>query len=71
MNAAGTAKDMIDMYASDLAANLTKSENVTEVTVFWEVPYLKKEANIAKANYKRKGDKMFLEESWYDGNIFK
>jgi len=70
MNTAGTAKGMLDMYGSDLAANLAKAENVTEVTVFWEVPYLKKGSNIAKANYQRKGDKMYLEDSWYDPGVF-
>lgn len=70
-NTPGGAKGMLDLYASDLAANLAKSNNVTEVTVFWEVSYIKKEANIAKFNYTRKGDKMFLQEDWYDGNIFK
>ncbi|AUS03503.1 hypothetical protein M5W76_22120 [Paenibacillus larvae] len=69
-NRAKTAKDMIDMYASDLAANLAKSKNVTEVTVFWEVPYLKEGINIAKTNFLRKGDNMYIENAWHDPNIF-
>ncbi|MEV2284663.1 hypothetical protein ABNB59_07825 [Paenibacillus larvae] len=58
------------MYASDLAANLAKSKNVTEVTVFWEVPYLKEGINIAKTNFLRKGENMYIENAWHDPNIF-
>ncbi|MCY9512389.1 hypothetical protein M5W78_21280 [Paenibacillus larvae] len=69
-NRAKTAKDMIDMYGSDLAARLADQKNVTEVTVFWEVPYLKPGANIAKTNFLRKGDNMYIENAWHDPNIF-
>ncbi|MEV2911154.1 hypothetical protein ABNF65_21740 [Paenibacillus larvae] len=62
-NTAWGAKGILGVYADDLAAHLADQKNVTEVTVFWEVPYLKNGANIAKFNYTRKGDKM----KWING----
>ncbi|MEV2286687.1 hypothetical protein ABNB59_16100 [Paenibacillus larvae] len=69
VNLSGTAKDTMDMYSNDLAANLANFKNVTEITVFWEVPFLKKGVDIAKAIYQRKGGKMYLKESWYDHSV--
>ncbi|AQZ46020.1 hypothetical protein [Paenibacillus larvae] len=69
INSSETAKDTIDMYSNDLAANLVNFKNVTEITVFWEVPFLKKGVDIAKAIYQRKGGKMYLKESWYDHSV--
>ncbi|MCY9509145.1 hypothetical protein M5W68_07280 [Paenibacillus larvae] len=69
-NTAWGAKGILGVYADDLAANLADQKNVSEVTVFWEVPYLKNGANIAKFNYTRKGDKMNKVDKWYDPNIF-
>lgn len=70
-NRAKTAKDMIDMYSEDLAAKLAKEKEVNEVTVFWQVPYLKKGENIAKINSVRKGDAMYEGDTIYDPDIFK
>jgi len=70
-NKAKTAKDMIDMYAEDLAATLAKEKEVNEVTVFWTVPYLKEDEVIAKINSVRKGDSMQAGDEVYDPEIFK
>ena len=61
-----TTKDMLEMYSDDLAATLAEEENITEITVFWEVPYHLEGDNIAKMNYTRSGEKMAIGERWYD-----
>ena len=39
-NSAKTTKEMLEMYTSDLAANLNQTfDSVSEITVFWAVPY--------------------------------
>lgn len=69
-NRAGTAKDMIEMYNNELGSKLATQIDITEVAIFWEVPYLKEGDNIAKANLQREGDNMFFEEVWFNGTIF-
>lgn len=69
-NRPGTAKDMIEMYSSDLAATLGEEPDVNEVTVFWEVPYLQESGNIAKIATQRTDGGMAFTEEWYDPNIF-
>ena len=40
-NSPKTSKEMLDMYSSDLAAYLaSECPNVSEVAIFWQVPYL-------------------------------
>lgn len=69
-NRANTAKDMIEMYSSDLAATLAGEADIHEVVSFWQVPYLKTDTNIAKIVTERSGDSMVFIEQWYDHNIF-
>lgn len=69
-NRPGTAKDMIDMYSSDLAATLAEQEDINEVVSFWEVPYLQESGNIVKIATERSGEGMAFTEQWYDPNIF-
>lgn len=68
-NRANTAKDMITMYAQDLGATLADQSDVNEVTVFFEVPYLK-DGNIYKINMQRSGNGMAIKEEWFDNSIF-
>lgn len=69
-NKAGTAKDMIEMYNNDLGAKLAEVEGANELTIFWQVPYLKENENIAKANLLKEDGNMYFEEVWFDNNIF-
>lgn len=70
MNKAKTAKEMIDMYSSDLGTRLADERDISEIAIFWEVPYLKEGSNIVKFNLQRTGDKMAFEDKWYDNSIF-
>lgn len=69
-NRAKTAKEMIDMYSSDLGARLAGEKDITEITMFWEVPHLKEDSNIAKFNLQRVDNKMVFKDKWYDNSIF-
>lgn len=59
-------REMLEMYSDDLAATLAKHTNITEITIFWEVPYHLEGNNVAKMSYSRSGDGMAIEEKWYD-----
>lgn len=65
-NTKKTSKRMIEMYGSDLAARLAGEVDISEITIFWEVPYLKEGDNVAKFNLQRSGDKMTFKEKWFD-----
>lgn len=69
-NKAKTVKEMVDMYSSDLGARLANEKDISEIAIFWEVPYLKEGSNIVKFNLQRTGDKMAFEDKWYDNSIF-
>lgn len=69
-NRAGTTQEMLEMYNSHIGAKLAKLEDVEEVTIFWEVPYLAEGENIVKANLHRDGENMYFEEHWFNGHIF-
>ncbi len=55
-----------DTEDGDLAATLAKHTNITEITIFWEVPYHLEGNNVAKMSYSRSGDGMAIGEKWYD-----
>lgn len=59
-------RKMLEMYSDDLAATLAKHTNITEITIFWEVPYHLEGNNVAKMSYSRSGDGMAIGEKWYD-----
>lgn len=59
-------REMLEMYSDDLAAILAKHTNITEITIFWEVPYHLEGNNVAKMSYSRSGDGMAIGEKWYD-----
>ncbi|MGE6379953.1 hypothetical protein [Peribacillus muralis] len=65
-NSKKMTKEMIEMYSDDLAANLAKESDISEITVFWEVPYHLKGSNLAKFSYEKSGDGMAIGERWYD-----
>lgn len=58
-------RKMLEMYSDDLAATLAKHTNITEITIFWEVPYHLEGNNVAKMSYSRSGDGMAIGEKWY------
>lgn len=61
-NSPKTSKEMLDMYSSDLAAYLaSECPNVSEVAIFWQVPYLT--TNTSKWTYTRNGDNMYLTDN--------
>lgn len=57
---------MLSMYSEHLAAKLAKESDVSEITVFWEVPYHKEANNVAKFSYERNGEQMMVGEEWFD-----
>ena len=60
-NSKDTSEKMLSMYSSDLAAYLAKEcPNVSEVTIFWEVPYLT--TNTSKWSFER-NENMYLTEN--------
>lgn len=61
-----TTREMLEQYSDHLAAKLAAETDVSEITVFWEVPYHKEDNNVAKFSYTREDDKMMVEEAWYD-----
>lgn len=66
MNNPERTKRLLEMYSDDLAANLAKEGDISELVVFWEVPYHLEGKNLAKFTYTKKGDKMYIDERWYD-----
>lgn len=61
-NSAEMSLKMVTMYSEDLAANLASESDVSDVTVFWEVPRFLEGRNAAKFTYKRAGDGMVLDD---------
>ena len=61
-----TTREMLEMYSDHLAAKLADESDISEITVFWEVPYHKEGDNIAKFMYERSGNGMAKTDNWYD-----
>ena len=59
-------REMLSQYSNHLAAILADESDISEITVFWEVPYHKEGENIAKFNFTREGDGMAKGDVWYD-----
>ncbi|WP_049680965.1 hypothetical protein [Peribacillus loiseleuriae] len=70
-NTKKTTKEILKLYSEDLAAQLIAESDISEITVFWEVPYHLEGANIAKFNYSRSGKNMAIDDVWYDPSIRK
>ena len=60
-----TTREMLSMYSENIAAKLADESDVSEVTVFWEVPYHLEGDNSAKFSYSRQGDGMAIKEEWF------
>lgn len=69
-NTVKTTRDMLDLYNNEIGARLADVDRVSELTIFWEVPYLA-DGNIAKANLVKVDAGMAFEDVWFDGRIFK
>ncbi|MGE6611852.1 hypothetical protein ACQKFG_15130 [Peribacillus sp. NPDC076916] len=68
-NNAKRTKTLLEMYSDDLAANLAKEGDISELVVFWEVPYHLEGKNVAKFTYTKKGENMIIGERWYDPSL--
>lgn len=61
-NSESTSEEMLSMYSNDLAATVSEEyEDVQEITIFWEVPYLTD--NTSKWTFERKEKNMYLTDS--------
>lgn len=65
-----TTKEMLDMYSDHLAANLSDSELIYELVLFWTVPYHNEDDSILKRTYENKDEGMFLGDEVKDINVF-
>ncbi|MBT2615343.1 MULTISPECIES: hypothetical protein [unclassified Bacillus (in: firmicutes)] len=68
-NNAKRTKTLLEMYSDDLAANLAKEGDISELVVFWEVPYHLEGKNVAKFTYTKNGENMIIGERWYDSSL--
>lgn len=63
-NTVSTTKEMLSMYSSDLATRVgSELSNVSEITIFWTVPYYSETETVLKYTYTRNGSKMFLTDT--------
>lgn len=59
-NHADTTKQMLSMYSEDFAARVgTELPNVSEISIFWKVPYYSDTENVIKYSYARQGNGMY------------
>lgn len=58
-------KSMLQMYSARLANEIGKHKNVSEIVIFWEVPYHVKDQNIAKFNYSKKNNELVIDNEWF------
>ncbi len=65
-NGADMTKEMLTMYSDHLAAKLAE-ENVSEVAIFWLVPYHNEESNTAKMTYENTADGMAIVSNEFFG----
>lgn len=64
-NKVKTTREMLEKYSDRLAAKLADESDISEITVFWEVPYHLEGDNVAKFNYERSEEEMLINEPWY------
>lgn len=70
-NNAKMTKEMLVLLNNQIGANMAEIDNISELTIFWEVPYLNSSNdNIAKANLLRNDKGFYFEDEWYDSSIF-
>ncbi|PHA00908.1 hypothetical protein COE51_06245 [Bacillus pseudomycoides] len=63
-NSNETTLKLIDMYNNEIGAQLAKNKELTDITIFWEAPYIKENMNVVKANLQRSGDNMVFKDVW-------
>lgn len=64
-NKADTTQEVLSMYSEDFAARIGESEpSVSELTVFWTVPYHSETETAMKFTYERKDDGMYETDRW-------
>ena len=63
-NSASTTLKILEQYSDHIAAKLADITEVSEITVFWEVPYHLEGNNVAKFMYERSGDGMVKVDKW-------
>ncbi|OYQ76097.1 PH domain-containing protein [Wohlfahrtiimonas chitiniclastica] len=64
-NPTDQTRKMLSMQSARLANEIGKHKNVSEIVVFWEVPYHLENQNIAKFNYSKKNDKWIVNSEWF------
>src|SRR5690625_3894958 len=69
-NTAKTTKQMIELYNNQIGTGMAGTDDLVELTTFWEVPYLYEGDNIAKANMSHHEGEMYMEDEWFNGLIF-
>lgn len=70
-NKADTAKKMLDLLNNEIGYNMANVSNISEFTIFWQIPYLDDSGNtVAKANLLRNSDGFYFFDEWYDSSIF-
>src|SRR5690625_1100788 len=69
-NTAKTTKQMIELYNNQIGTGMAGTDDLVELTTFWEVPYLYENDNIAKANMSHHEGEMYMEDEWFNGLIF-
>lgn len=63
-NSISTSQSMLEMYGDDLAATLAAEySDASEITLFWEVPYLLENSVCAKYSYSCSGGKAYRTET--------
>lgn len=66
-----TTKEMLNLLNNEIGVNMAEIDNISELTIFWEVPYLNSSHdNVAKANLLRNDKGFYFEEEWYNSSIF-
>lgn len=65
-NGADTTKEMLERYSDHIAAELASESDISEITVFWEVPYHLEGENTAKFNYAPQDGGMAKGDIWHD-----
>ena len=63
-NSANKTFKILEQYSDHLAAKLADITEVSEITVFWEVPSHLEGDNVAKFMYERSGDGMAKVDKW-------
>ncbi|GIP33674.1 lipoprotein [Paenibacillus sp. J2TS4] len=67
---AETTKDMIKKYNNEIGTKAARIEGIHQLDILWEVPHLKEDGEIVKANLLKENNQLEFVEIWFDENIF-